>query len=224
MWLSISVLAGACGVISQLDSTIRVSCSVSGRRPFDISVASGAQLTREELLATPQGRTLESFFVGGEGEVEGGSFHEADGFTIVSGDYVLGFEGGRPTSDFILKGDRVAGWGGCVPVLVRGDQVASRWSPAVTVDPEATIIPILVEGGGCVEDDRTVITTEIVEIRVQDEAAVVITVWTREVNMPLMGACAGVGIEVEADAVLTAPLGDRMLLDGGLLPPAQVYP
>lgn len=217
---AVAFLAGGCSYLQSLDRTVEASCSGAGNDPFDVSYTQGPELTTEEFLDTPQGETLDTFFNGGPGEVEGGSYLEAGGFSIVSESYVLGYRDGRPISDFLLDGDDILGWGGCRPVLVRGDQTASRWYLQSPVDPNATTIPILVEGGACVEQDGTRITTEIVEIVVQDEDAVLITAWTRNVNMPAM--CAGIGIDLEAEVVLDLPLGDRELLDGGLIPPTAI--
>jgi hypothetical protein len=172
------------------------------------------------MLDTPQGETLDAFFNGGPGEVEGEGYLEADGFSIVSNGYVLGYRDGQPISDFRLDGGDVEAWGGCQPVLVRGDQTASRWHLSSPADPDAKEIAILVEGGACVEQDGTRITTEIVEIVVENEDPILITAWTREVNM--LTGCSGIGITLEAKAVLDLPLGDRKFLDGGLIPPANI--
>jgi len=130
---------------------------------------------------------------------------------------VLGYRGSALISDFSLNGDDVGSWGGCQPVLVRGAEVASRWYLESPADPNATAIPLMIEGGACIEDGEDRVTTEIVEISVQDEDSVLITAWTREINMS--SQCAGVGIALEAEAVLDVPLGDRELLDAGLMPP-----
>ncbi len=156
------VLIGGCSHLQNLDPTVRASCSVVGNDPFDLPYTRGPELTADQFLDTPQGEALDAFFTGGPGEVEGAEYLEADGFSIVSEGYVLGYRDGRPSSDF----------------------------------------------------------SEIIEVVVQDEDAVVITVWTRNIDMPAM--CAGVGIDLEAEAVLDLPLGDRALLDGGLLPPAPI--
>lgn len=199
------------------------SCSVVGNDRFDLIYAKGPQLTPEELLGTPQGQALDSFFNGGPGEVEGEGFLGADGFSIVSDGYVLSYRGPDLISDFSLDGDNIESWGGCRPVLVRGDQIASRWYPDSPLDTDATIIPILVEGAACVENGKDRITTEVVEIVVQHEDAVLITAWTRETNMPF--TCAGVGVVLEAEAVLDLPLGNRAILDAGLIPPrAPAHP
>lgn len=215
-WFAVGILLSGCSVV-------RASCSPGGNRSFDVAdFSTGGDLTRAEFLATPQGRALEAFFMGGEGEPENEGYRIADTFTILSRDYVVGFDDRWPSSFYGLDGGQVRTWGGCQPVLVRGDQVALRWRPASTLAPETTSFPILVEGGGCSEDDEIVTTTRIVEVRVQDEDAVVITVWARE-PIRLRG-CAAVGVELEADVVLTGPLGGRELFDGGLLPPTRVLP
>ncbi len=221
--VALALLASGCSYFQRLDTRIMASCSVAGSDRFDLLYTKGPQLTPQELLAASQGQTLDSFFNGGPGEVEGEGYLGADGFSIVSDGYVLGYRGSELISDFSLDGENVGGWGGCRPVLVRADQVASRWYLDSPIDENATVIPILVEGGACVEDGKDRITTEIVEIAVQDEDAVLITAWTREVNMPMM--CAGVGIALEAEAELDLPLGHRALLDAGLIPPkAPDYP
>jgi hypothetical protein len=211
------------GVLLSACSQVRVSCSPVGDRSFDVlDFSSGGDLSRDEFLGTPQGQALEAFFTGGDGQPENESFVTAGAFTILSGDYVVGFDDRWPSSYYRLDNGRVSSWGGCQPVLVRGDQVARRWVPASPPEPDATSIPILVEGGGCSEDGGIVTSTEIVELHVQDEDAVVITVWTRETNR--LRGCAGVDIQITAEAVLSGPLGNRQLLDGGLLPPSPVHP
>jgi hypothetical protein len=216
----VALLASACSNLQNLDQTVKASCSVLGNDRFDLSYTDGPDLTPDEMLDTPQGETLDAFFNGGPGWVEGGGYLEADGFSIVSNRYVLGYRDGQPISDFHLDGDDVEAGGGCRPVLVRGDQAASRWHLSSPADPDAKEIAILVEGGACVEQDGTRITTEIVEIVVENDDPVLITAWTREVNPPAW--CSGIGITLEAKAVLDLPLGDRKFLDGGLIPPANI--
>jgi hypothetical protein len=215
--VALTLLTSSCAYFQRLDTSVKASCSVAGSDRFDLEYAKGPQLTPQELLGTPHGQTLDSFFNGGPGEVEGEGYLGADGFSIVSDGYVLGYRGSELISDFSLGGDDVESWGGCRPVLVRGDQIASRWHLDSPPDENATIIPILVEGEACVEAGRDRVITEIVEIVVQDEDAVLITAWTRQVDMPFM--CAGIGIALEAETVLDLPLGNRALLDAGLIPP-----
>jgi hypothetical protein len=215
--VALALLVSGCSYLQRLDTRVMASCSISGNDRFELSHTEGPELAPHELLATPQGQTLDSFFNGGPGEVEGEGYLEADGFSVVSNIYVLGYSGTELISAFSVEGDDIQRWGGCQAVLVRGDQVASRWYPVSPVDPSSMSIPIRVEGGACVEDGRDRVITEVVEIEVQDEDAVLITAWTREVNMPAM--CAGVGIDIDAEAVLDLPLGDRVLLDAGLIPP-----
>jgi hypothetical protein len=216
--VALTLLASSCSYFQRLDTRVMASCSVAGSNRFDLVYTDGPQLSPQELLSTPQGQTLDSFFNGGPGEVEGEGYLGADGFSIVSDGYVLGYRDSELISDFSLDGGEIGAWGGCRPVLVRGDQVASRWYLDSPANRNATIIPILVEGGACVEDGRNRVVTEIVEIAVQDEDAVLITAWTRQVDMPFM--CAGIGIALDAEAMLDLPLGNRALLDAGLIPPA----
>jgi hypothetical protein len=215
--VALALLASGCAYFQRLDTRVMASCSVVGNDRFDVVYTKGPQLTPQDLLGTPQGQTLDSFFNGGPGEVEGEGYLEANGFSIVSDGYVLGYSGSELISDFSLNGDDVRSWGGCRPVLVRGDQVARRWYLDSPIDKNATVIPILVEGDACVEDGRERVVTEIAEIVVQDEDAILITAWTREVNMSF--ECAGVGTVLRADAVIDLPLGDRVLLDAGFIPP-----
>jgi hypothetical protein len=99
--------------------------------------------------------------------------------------------------------------------------VAGRWYPAQPVDPASTTLPIRVEAGACVEPNGTNVTTQIVSVDVTETAeSVEIVVWTREKRF--LGMCAGVGIEIDATAVLDAPLNGRTLLDAGCIPPLPV--
>jgi hypothetical protein len=198
-----------------------VSCAVGGNFPFATSYADGPELTGDQFRATPQGRALEAFFVGGYGEVEAGPYPDLDGFSIVSDSYVIGYRDGIPIMDFILKDDDVRAWGGCNPTLVYGDRVAGRWHPVQPVDPDSTTLPILVEGEACVEPNGTNVTTQIVSVDVTETAeSVEIVVWTREKRF--LGMCAGIGIEIGTTAVLDAPLDGRTLLDAGRIPPLPV--
>ena len=204
---------------------IQASC---GGMVFDLAYAEGPQLTTDEFLATPQGQILDAFFVDGQGEPEFDIYHASDGFSIVDDDIVLGYAGRSIVSDFELDGSDVRGWGGCNPRLTIDDLNVERWSAAGPTDPDMTTIPILVQGGACAEADATRIATEIIEIEVQERAdSVLITAWTRNIQPPSADGdhdytCAGVGVELDAEAVLSQPLGDRTLLDAGTVPPGPI--
>lgn len=204
---------------------IQASC---GGTLFHLAYTDGPQLTTDEFLATPQGQILDAFFVDGQGEPEFDTYHASDGFSIVDDDFVLGYAGRSIVSDFELDGSDVRGWGGCNPRLTVDDLNAERWSAPGSTDPDMTTIPILVQGGACVEADGTRIATEIIEIEVQERAdSVLITAWTRNIPPPSADGdhdytCAGVGIELGAEAVLSQPLGDRILLDAGMVPPGPI--
>jgi hypothetical protein len=175
-------------------------------------------MTPAEFAMTPVGSMLQAFFVGGEGTPENDTFTVADGFSIVSDSYVLGYRGGLPVSDFSVESGDIQGWGGCNPTWVYGDRVAGRWHPVGSVDPMATMLAITVEGGACVEQDGTNIITEVVEIEVTETPDTVeIIAWTREKGFT--GMCAGIDIELPAEATLDTPLGTRILLDAGRIPP-----
>jgi hypothetical protein len=179
----------------------------------------GPELTREEFLATDIGQILEATFIGGDAEAENFAYVRSDGFSIVSDSLVLGYRNGRPVSSFRLEGGRVAGWGtgdGSAR-LVSGDLSATGWNPVLPVDPNATVIPITVVGGACANSG---VTTEIRFVQVvEDESSVQVVVWTSE-KLPSEGFCAGVGIFLDAEIQLAAPLGDRALLDAGVFPAA----
>jgi len=175
----------------------------------------------DEFRQTTQGRALEAFFVGGYGEIEAGPYAELDGFSIVSDSYVLGYRNGIPIMDYTLDGDDIQQWGGCNPVLVYGNRAASRWYPVTPIDATAATVPIRVEGGACVEGSETRIITDVVSVDVvETEDTVEIVAWTREKGFA--GMCAGIGIDIDAEAELASPLGHRVLLDAGLIPPARV--
>jgi len=215
--VAVSLVASGCSLPGTQSTETAVSCSYGGSRPFAIVYMNGPVLTPGEFAATPQGKTLDAFFVGGEAEVEAGSFTDLDGFSIVDDGYVLGYRDGLPIEDYRLNGDDVQEWGGCNPTLVHDDRVAGRWHPAEPVDTAATVLPIRVEGGACVENGENRIITEIAEIDVAEDAdAVEIVVWTRE---DFTGMCAGVGVEIDATVTLDAPLGGRTLVDTGRIPP-----
>jgi hypothetical protein len=217
--VAIALVASGCSFLGTLGAEEAVSCSYGGGSSFSKTYMDGPEMTPADFLGTPQGQALNAFFVGGEGEVEAGPFTELDGYSIVSESYVLGYRDGVPIQDYTLSGDDVQQWGGCNPTLVYGDRVAGRWHPVQPIDPDSTTLPIRVEGGACEEPDGTNIITEIVSVDVTEtETTVEILVWTREKGFT--GMCAGIGIELDATAELTAPVGDRVFLNTGLIPPA----
>ena len=210
----------SCSLFSTIGATQKVSCSVGGGRAFDPIYLDGPQMSTSEFVATPVGSVLRDFFVGGEGEPENGSFLRSDGFSIVSDSYVLGYRDGAPTADFFVDDGDIQAWGGCNPTWVYGDRVAGRWHPVGPIDATATVIPISVEGDACVDGRETDIITEIVEMEVSETADTVeIIAWTREEGF--RGMCAGIGVELPAEAVLDSPLGTRRLLDFGRNPPFE---
>jgi hypothetical protein len=205
-------------MLGTLGAEEKVACSIAGGPRFSKTYMDGPEMTHDAFTATPQGRALEEFFVGGYGEVESGPYAELDGFSIVSDSYVLGYRDGLPIMDYTLDGDDVQQWGGCNTVLVYGDRTAGRWYPVGPIDATASVLPLRVEGGACVENGETRIVTEVVSIDVvETDDTVEITAWTREKGFT--GMCAGVGIEIDAEVNLAAPLGGRILLDAGLIPP-----
>jgi hypothetical protein len=179
----------------------------------------GPDLTRDQFLATDVGRVLESAFVGGDAEAENAAFLETEGFSVVSDSLVLGYRNGRPVSFFRLEGNRVVSWGtgDGGARLVSGDLGATGWQPIMPVDPEATTVPIRVSAGACVTDTGYEVLTQVRSVEVvEDSASVQVVVWTAEEPWP--GWCAGIGLDLDAEVHLAAPLGDRTLVDAGVFP------
>ncbi len=83
------------------------------------------------------------------------------------------------------------------------------------------MLPIEVEGGGCVTGTDTEITTEVVSVEVVEaDDRVEIVAWTRRAGS--FSGCDEVGVLMDAEARLDAPLGDRVLLDAGVIPAAAI--
>lgn len=198
-----------------------VACSVTGHPRFSSVFLEGAQLTKGEFTDTEAGKILESFFQDGEGSVEGAFYRNAQGFSMVSKSLVLVYDDTAPSWFVTVEHGRVSTWGGCQPTRVSGRSVASRWSPAGDLDRGSTVLPIVVEGGGCVRGDTTEVTTRIVKIDVTENAdRVDVVVWTKE-KLSLLG-CAGVGVSLDAEVALSSPLDDRPLYNAGLVPAVRV--
>lgn len=198
-----------------------VACSVAGATRFSSSFLNGPEMSREEFGATPVGAAMEEFFVDGPGAPEGGQYERAEGFSIVSDALVLGYNGLIPDSFFAIEGGGVTGWGGCSPNLVSDDLIAARWGPAGPIDTGERTISLRVEGGACVTDEGQDNLTEVVSVDLEETASqVTVTAWIR--NKAFAGFCAGVGIMLDSDVELSSPLGDRLLLDGGTIPPTVV--
>jgi hypothetical protein len=100
--------------------------------------------------------------------------------------------------------------------------VAAPWQPVAEgvtapVDPAATHLRLRVRSGGCVEVGGRLTGQRPLDRVVVDETAdaVTITTWRGPSPEPHAGgSCAGVGLQVRADAALSAPLGRRRLIDG----------
>jgi hypothetical protein len=183
-----------------------------------VSYLDGPEYSRADFVDTETGSVLEAFFLGGEGEPENQQYLESDGFSQVSTSLVIGYRAGLPIAHFLLEGDDIRGWGGCRPNLMSGDLVAYRWQPAHPIDPELSVLPIVVEGGGCVTGSETKITTDVQSVNVvESPTRVEITVWVRRRSVGF--GCAGVGVAIDAEATLSEPLGSRILVDAGLIPP-----
>ena len=195
-----------------------LACSVAGHPRFAATYLEGPELDRDAFMATTIGRTMDAFFASPEAAPEAGAYLAADGFSLVTDSYVLGYRDGLPFVDFQLADGRVSSWGECSPNRVDGDLVAARWRPSRPVDRRAGRLAIEVEGGTCGGDTRT----EVVRVDVlEDATSVAIVAWTREPE-PTGDICAGVGLVIDAVAELEAPLGERSLADGGTVPETPI--
>jgi hypothetical protein len=216
------VVSAACGRVGSASESEEVACTVAGSTRFSTTYLDGPESSREGFIATETGRRLERFFTVGDGAPEDFLYLDAEGFSVVSDSLVLGYLDGLPFVVFGLDGDRVTGHGSCHPNLVSGDRVTYRWQPVRPIDTDAITLPIEVDGEGCVTNGDTDVTTEIDSVDVVEDAdSVRIVVWTRERERflgDLLGGCAGVGVLIDAEAVLAVPLGDRTLIDAGTIP------
>lgn len=178
----------------------------------------GPEFTKERFLETREGQTLDAFFIGGIGEPEGEMYAGADGFTVLGGGTVLGHTAGMPTAYFNLDDGDIQSWGGCRPQWVWGDRAAARFQVASDVDANRTVLPIVIEGGGCVVDGEVDIITTVADVEVVETGDTIeIRPWTRERGFRF--ECAGVGVGIDHEVMLTAPIGNRLILDRGLIPP-----
>jgi hypothetical protein len=195
------------------DASPEIRCS--GRDVCSVRYLRGPELTPEQFLATDIGQTLDATFIGGDAALENGAYVASDGFSIVSESLVLGYRNGLPVSFFELEGRRLMSWGigdGSVR-LVSGQLSATSWHPVTPLDPAATTIAISVAGGAC--NNEIVTEIRFIEV-VEADATVQVVVWTTVKPWP--GICSGVGIHLDAAVSLTAPLGDRVLVDAGIFP------
>ncbi len=194
------------------------ACSVGADILVPEDVVAAPQMDHDAFLATDAGRIVEAFFVGGPGAPEDFVFSGSDGFSILDDGTVVSYTDGNPAGWILIEDGDVAGWGGCEPVRVDGDTVASRWRSMTPPTAADRRLRLAVDGGACVTPDGHVPATEIERIELRETAeAVTITAFVRQ--LPFPGVCAGVGTEVPVEVELDAPLGGRLLLDGGLIPP-----
>lgn len=196
-----------------------LSCSITGTTRFSSSFLEGPDLSPSAFAKTAVGAMMEMFFTEGPGAPESTQYSTAEGFSIVSDLLVLGYQDGLPSSHFDIEGGTVVGWGGCRPNRVADDLVASRWEPFGSSGPDTSVVSLRVEGGACETSEGMEVLTEVVAIETDESGDhVEITVWTS--SKPAIGACVGVSLDAEVE--LAAPLGDRSLLDGGTIPATTV--
>ncbi len=214
------VIAALVAGCSQPSASSAQGACYGGSPRFPRAMLDGPQLTAEQFVGTEQGQIATSFFVSGEGAVEGAWFPRAEGFSIVSSSLVLAYRHGAVESFMTLEDGRVTSWGSCIPTLVRSGAETARWTPTEGWDRNSTVIPIKVKGGACVTGTRTRVITKIVDVDVTESAdEVQVVVWTKE-RFTL--SCAGVGIDLDSEITLSSPLGDRALTNAGFIPPERV--
>ena len=174
---------------------------MGGEPRFPSSYLDGPTLTREEFITTPLGQELEALFVGGPLAAENRDWLLAEGFT-----FFCPLPPSSPTGRACPSSGSALSRGILPPVVVSGDLIARRWQPVQPVDREATVLPIEVEGGGCVTGTDTEITTEVVSVEVVEaDDRVEIVAWTRRAGS--FSGCDEVGVLMDAEARLGRPAG-----------------
>ena len=196
-----------------------LACLPAGIR-FPDSYLDGPDLTRDEFLATPLGHLVEEYFAGAPDEPEAAPFPAVDGFSVVPGSLVLGFRGGLPVLAFEPSRGAVVLYPGCSLTRVQGDGVAVRWFLEQPVDADTTTLHIGVSAGGCVPGTE-ILTDCCGQAVIEGPDSVSVAMWAtaRPRSSATATTCDGTGFAVHDEVLLEEPLGDRVLLDGGFVPP-----
>ncbi len=201
---------------------MEVACLPDGPR-FSASLLDGPELTRTEFLVTPLGQTVDGFFTPMPPGRARRAYRAAEGFTVVSESLVVGFRDGLPTLLVNPSDGTVHTVPGCYLAFVVGDGVATRWFLEQPVDADATTLHIGIAAGGCVTTTGTEVLTECCgQTVIEGPESVSITMWTTERRSPASATtttCAGIGLVLHDEVTLEEPLGDRVLLDAGFVPP-----
>lgn len=102
------------------------------------------------------------------------------------------------------------------------DLEAANWRMEVSVNGAATRLPIGAYSDLCATPAGAERLTEIVRVDVVErEGTVEIAVWVRRRPFP-GSSCAGVGVFLPMEVVLASALGDRILVNSGVVPPVAV--
>ena len=201
---------------------MEVACLPDGPR-FSASYLDGPELTRDEFLATPLGQTVDGYFAPTPPSQARRAYRAAEGFTVVSDSLVLGFGDGLPTLLVNPSDGTVVQVPGCYLHFVVGDGVATRWFLEQPVDADTTILHLGVAAGACVTTTGTEVLTECcAQTVIEGPESVSITMWTTERRSPAAATTttsAGIGLVLHDEVTLEEPLGDRVLLDAGFVPP-----
>lgn len=201
---------------------LEVACLPDGPR-FLASYLDGPALSRDEFLATALGRTVDGYFATTAQGQAGQVYRAAEGFTVVSDSLVLGFGDGVPTLLVNPSDWTVHTVPGCYLHFAVGDAVATRWFLEEPVDADTIILHIGIPAEACVTTTGTEVITELSSLSgAEGPESVSITQWITERPRPVSATtttCAGIGVVLHDEVLLDEPLGDRLLLDGGFVPP-----
>jgi hypothetical protein len=204
---------------------MEVACLPDGPR-FPASYLDGPELTRTEFLATPVGRTVDRFFTPMPPSQARRAYRAAEGFTVVSESLVLGFQEGLPTLLVNPSDWTVVQVPDSYLHFVVDDGVATRWFLEQPVDADTTTLHVGIAAGACVTTTGTEVLAECcAQTVIEGAESVSITMWAterRSLASATSTTCAGIGVVLHDEVTLEEPLGDRLLLDGGFVPPLVI--
>jgi hypothetical protein len=174
-------------------------------------------LSREAFLDTEAGQVIGEFFTIGDGRFIDG-WLDAEGFSLVSEDFVLFYRNGLPAWDWhIDDGDRVGG-GGCLPEWTLGELTVADWSLTAPIDENDRLIIIEVRVASCSSEAQSELAG--VEL-IETTETIEITAWVRPWGEER--ACiGGFAVGHPAVVVLRSPLGGRTVLDAGVIPGQEI--
>ncbi len=196
----------------------QLACSPDTAVRFPATFVPGPRFTAAEFtVTTEQGRALAEFFRNGD---DISLYREAEGFSVVSDTLVLAYRDRVPSAFFLLEGDRILEWGPCRPSLVDEVKFSVRWRPVDPLGPDVSTFRIEVDTSRCITPDGENVPAEVTSVEVTEgRDAVTVVVWSEE---PPRGSCVPLRGAATTIVRLDEPLGDRVLLDGGTVPPTSL--